>query len=159
MDFEITAMDETDATEAIALEQRATRHSWTLRAVRDCLQSGCQASKISTDSTIRGYCLSRASGHEIEILNLVVDPGYQHRGLARHLIGDLIERGLNSETDVVFLEVRRSNTRARRLYTAMGFEQVGTRRGYYVGTPEGEDALVMRCNLGRAGNYGDSYLN
>jgi len=98
-----------------------------------------------------GYCLSQASGHEIGILNLVIDPGYQHRGLARHLIGDLIERGLNSETDVVFLEVRRSNARARRLYTGMGFKQVGTRRGYYVGSPESEDALVMRRKLGRAG--------
>ena len=42
------------------------------------------------------------------------------------------------------LEVRRSNTAAKKLYERLGFETVGVRRNYY-STPV-EDALVLWCD-------------
>jgi ribosomal protein S18 acetylase RimI-like enzyme len=47
----------------------------------------------------------------------------------------------------VFLEVRRSNIAANRLYKALGFEEVGIRRGYY---ENGENAIVMHYELAPA---------
>jgi ribosomal-protein-alanine N-acetyltransferase len=46
-----------------------------------------------------------------------------------------------------FLEVRPSNTTAKRLYQSLGFEQVGVRRGYYQATHGREDAAVLRLAL------------
>ena len=43
-----------------------------------------------------------------------------------------------------FLEVRESNSSAKGLYVAFGFEQMGLRKGYY---PDGEDAIVMTKKL------------
>ena len=43
-----------------------------------------------------------------------------------------------------FLEVRASNAAACRLYSKMGFEEVGIRKGYY---SDGEDALLMEKRL------------
>ncbi len=46
-----------------------------------------------------------------------------------------------------FLEVRPSNTAAIRLYQSLGFEQVGTRRGYYQAVNGREDAAVLKLSL------------
>jgi ribosomal-protein-alanine N-acetyltransferase len=40
--------------------------------------------------------------------------------------------------------VRPANTGAIRLYEALGFQQIGVRRGYYQAAVGREDALVMR---------------
>jgi ribosomal-protein-alanine N-acetyltransferase len=45
----------------------------------------------------------------------------------------------------VFLEVRESNSAARRLYGALGFAQVGRRRNYY--RRPTEDAVVLRATI------------
>ena len=46
-----------------------------------------------------------------------------------------------------YLEVRPSNTTAIRLYLSMGFEQVGSRRGYYQAASGREDAAVLKLAL------------
>jgi len=45
----------------------------------------------------------------------------------------------------VYLEVRDSNDRARRLYRSSGFEEVGRRRRYY--RRPVEDAIVLRRTM------------
>jgi len=50
-----------------------------------------------------------------------------------------------------FLEVRPSNAIAIGLYESLGFEQVGTRRGYYQAAGGREDAAVLRLRLDAAG--------
>ncbi len=54
-----------------------------------------------------------------------------------------------------FLEVRPTNTAAIRLYQALGFDQVGMRRGYYQAAGGREDAAVLKLPLrGRRGRAG-----
>jgi ribosomal-protein-alanine N-acetyltransferase len=48
----------------------------------------------------------------------------------------------------VYLEVRDSNYRARRLYGSCGFKEVGRRRSYY--RLPVEDAIVLRRTLTQA---------
>jgi ribosomal-protein-alanine N-acetyltransferase len=45
----------------------------------------------------------------------------------------------------MYLEVRESNTAARRLYASRGFEEMGRRRGYY--KRPAEDAIVLRLEM------------
>ena len=45
----------------------------------------------------------------------------------------------------VHLEVRSSNLAARRFYEAVGFAEIGARRGYYEAPPD--DAIVMKRQL------------
>ena len=54
-----------------------------------------------------------------------------------HLLDVAIEMGASVAT----LEVRESNSIARRLYDSEGFRPVGLRKGYYAKTKE--DAIVM----------------
>jgi ribosomal-protein-alanine N-acetyltransferase len=51
---------------------------------------------------------------------------------------------------LLWLEVRASNERARRLYARRGFAEVGLRRGYYPAAQgRREDAVVMSLEVRR----------
>lgn len=91
---------------------------------------------------VAGYVIARAIVDEGEILNLAVAPPHQRRGvgrlLARRALDELSARGARA----VYLEVRESNTAARRLYESLGFEAVARRPNYY--RQPVEAALVLR---------------
>jgi len=82
----------------------------------------------------------------VHITNIAVRPDRRRRGLARNLLGGILEEARQRHLRQVVLEVRPSNTEARTLYESFGFRVVGRRRGYYYDT--GEDALVMEIPLG-----------
>ncbi|OPX39624.1 MAG: hypothetical protein B1H13_09390 [Desulfobacteraceae bacterium 4484_190.3] len=73
-------------------------------------------------------------------------------GLGRMLIDRMITAGICEGIDCVFLEVRPSNTPARKLYRQVGFREVGRRAKYYSDT--GEDAILMALQLNSGGNTG-----
>ena len=93
-----------------------------------------------------GYVLAGMVAGEAEILILGVHPDARRKGLGRLLLEALFTH-LKSLSDPfiaesVFLEVRSGNQAAIRLYEAMGFAQVGLRKGYYA--DNGEDAALLR---------------
>ena len=76
-----------------------------------------------------------------------ITEGQRCRGLGRQLLRSLLECAAAAAAAEAFLEVRPSNTTAIRLYLAMGFEQVGMRRGYYQAVNGREDAAVLKLAL------------
>lgn len=82
---------------------------------------------------------------EMEIFNLAVDKSFRRQGLARRLLGLVLQIGRRMGIRYTFLEVRVGNVPARNLYGSFGFEQVGLRKGYY--PDNGEDALILRLEL------------
>jgi ribosomal protein S18 acetylase RimI-like enzyme len=81
---------------------------------------------------------------EAELLRVAVSPGRRRSGLGRGLLQAseplLREQGVRT----LLLEVRVANDSARALYAALGWEQVGLRKGYY---RDGEDAVLYRKEL------------
>ena len=96
---------------------------------------------------ILGYLCLWAIADEIHVTNLAVHPAQRRRGVARHLLGTLLEHHRQTGARRAVLEVRPGNVEARRLYEAFGFRQVGLRKGYYFDT--GEDALLLEADLTR----------
>ena len=95
--------------------------------------------------TILGYVIARQVLDEAEILNLGVMSARQRQGVGRTLVQEMLARLHRSSVGTVFLEVRESNAVARRLYAALGFADVGRRRGYYrIPT---EDAVILRAAI------------
>ncbi len=94
-----------------------------------------------------GYIIYWVVLDEAHIINVAVHPDYRGKGIGKGLVSFVIEtcRGLGLER--IFLEVRRSNLIARRLYRKLGFEVIGVRKGYYSDTKE--DAIVMSLRLKR----------
>ncbi|MDB4930060.1 MAG: rimI [Myxococcaceae bacterium] len=83
---------------------------------------------------------------EFEVHFVATRPERQRRGLGALLLDHLLAEVAAEGATAALLEVRRDNAAAQALYRTRSFEVVAERRGYY---DDGEDALVMRCGLGR----------
>jgi ribosomal-protein-alanine N-acetyltransferase len=87
-----------------------------------------------------GYIIYWVIADAMHILNLAVHPAHRRQGLARSLLSAALAQAHTQGAAVVCLEVRPSNTAALALYQSFGFEEIGTRPGYY--SDNGEDALI-----------------
>jgi ribosomal-protein-alanine N-acetyltransferase len=96
-------------------------------------------------SGVIGFAIARCAAAEWEIENVVVAPEKRRRGVGIKIIRELLLRAESAGGTSVLLEVRDSNTAARRLYEKLGFSQQG-RRGKYYRNPE-EDALLLTFNI------------
>lgn len=103
-----------------------------------------QAAILTDDDVARGLLVLQFAADEGEILNLGVIPSARRSGLATALLGEGIALASSLGIARLFLEVAATNAPARVLYQRTGFEQVGTRRGYYR-DPGGSrtDAILM----------------
>jgi len=78
---------------------------------------------------------------EAHVTTFAVDPAWRRRGVGERLLLALLDVSVARQAREATLEVRLSNTAARRLYEKYGFRPVGVRPRYY--TDNGEDALIM----------------
>jgi len=106
------------------------------------------AQKAVIGRKLVGFILSRRAAGDAEILSVAVAPSDRGRGVAGALLDVHLRNLAGLGTATVFLEVEDDNPPARRLYAGRGFQQVGERRGYYVG-PDGKasTALILRRDL------------
>jgi [ribosomal protein S18]-alanine N-acetyltransferase len=96
-----------------------------------------------------GFVVLRTAADEAEVLTIAVRPGQRGRGIGRQLMEEALRRLYRDRIASCFLEVDGDNLPAIALYRALGFKQVGERKGYY-DRPSGPAgaALVMRLRLG-----------
>lgn len=78
---------------------------------------------------------------EAHITNVALLPEYRGRGLGEKLMIALMAEARGRGAKSITLEVRASNSPAKRLYAKLGFICCGVRRQYYTDTKE--DALIM----------------
>jgi ribosomal-protein-alanine N-acetyltransferase len=145
--LQIRLMAETDLGEVMALELRAYPYPWSEGNFRDCLRARYHCWVYTLDSRIVGYGVMSVAVGEAQILNLCVDPGLQGQGLGRKMLERLLNEARSREADTAFLEVRTSNAPAIALYESAGFNEVGSRRGYYPAEGGREDALILGLTL------------
>lgn len=127
------ATGDIDAIAAIQSESPGAA-SWDPNSYLD---HDCLVAKL--DGQAVGFLVTRPTGPgETEILNLAVAPAWRRRGVARALLDGVLRKASGE----IFLEVRESNTAARQLYRAVGFQEIGVRRDYY--DEPSEAAIVMR---------------
>ncbi len=137
-----------DLGEVLAIERASFQTPWSRGAFRYELTQNRVARSVVVriGREIVGYLCLWEIGHEIHITNLAVHPSFRRRGVARALLGRVMEDARRSGVELVFLEVRPTNVEAVTLYESFGFRVIGRRKGYYFDT--GEDALVMEARLG-----------
>jgi ribosomal-protein-alanine N-acetyltransferase len=101
--------------------------------------------RAADSDALLGFAIAWYVLDEGELANLAVAPQTRRRGIGQALLDAVTSDALGRGTAELYLEVRESNSAARRLYEAAGFEQVGRRKRYYR-QPE-EDALILRRTL------------
>ena len=143
----IRPMRDADVLAVVAIERAAYQFPWSEGIFRDCLRVGYVCRVVVAGAEVLGYGVMSVGAGEAHILNLCVAEGQRCRGLGRQLLHSLLECAGSAGAAEAFLEVRPSNTAAIRLYLALGFEQVGMRRGYYQAVDGREDAAVLKLAL------------
>ena len=93
-----------------------------------------------------GFLVARHMAPEWELENIVVSSAARRKGIGSGLLAALIAAARETDSEAVFLEVRESNTAARRLYERAGFKPIASRKSYYSNPLE--DAVVYRRDLG-----------
>ena len=79
---------------------------------------------------------------EAEIVNVAIHPKYRRMGLGYKLLTEMKQRFMPPEVTQYYLEVRKSNTAAQRLYEKLGFVSAGVRKNFY--EKPSEDAVLMQ---------------
>jgi len=92
-------------------------------------------------SAILGFAILRQVGDDGELLQIAVSRSTRRRGVGDSLLDDVLQYAIKSKYKSVFLEVRKSNDAAIRLYEKHGFSTLRIRRDYY--TDPIEDANIM----------------
>ena len=149
-DIEWRPLREGDLAYVAVLEAQIHMAPWTIGNFRDALAAAYSAQVGERESRIVAYGVLMQSPGEAQILNLSVVPDARREGIGRELLRRFVDEARHLHDGQVFLEVRRSNTVAIRLYESEGFVLVARRAAYYPGIAnEGprEDALVMRRPL------------
>ena len=88
-----------------------------------------------------GFAGIMVIAEDSELLNIAVDPKFQHKGIGTLLMDKIVEESWKNGADRIFLEVRSGNTKAQQLYKQYCFKVIGERKNYYNNPTE--DAWVM----------------
>jgi ribosomal-protein-alanine N-acetyltransferase len=100
---------------------------------------------VEENSIIVAYIIFWLVADEVHLHNLAVKKEYRRQGLAFYLMEAMAEIAGKNEIKEQTLEVRKSNTKAIKLYEKCGFVVKGIRPLYYTDTYE--DALIMWADI------------
>lgn len=138
--FEIVAFDPAaDTAPLAALHAACFDQAWDAASLHTMLAGPGAFAFHHPD----GFVLARVASDEAEILTLAVAPGRRGKGLGRALLSAAIAEAQQRGANTMFLEVGNDNPAALALYAALGFANVGSRKGYY----RGRDAALLRLSL------------
>lgn len=138
----IREMAEQDLIAVYANEIGTYSHPWTEGILRDCLRVGYSCWVCERNGSLIGHAVVTIAAGEAHLLNLCIVPSEQARGYGRKLLHRVLRVVRESDADTLYLEVRESNSAARRLYESEGFAELGLRRGYYPLGNGREDAVL-----------------
>lgn len=130
--------------EVYAIEVSVYPRPWPLKSFADELARNQYSHYyVSTiDGKVAGYGGMWVVLDEAHITNIAVAHGYQRRKIGERMLVYLLEQCARLSVNTVYLEVRRNNFAAQRLYSRYLFRSDGVRERYY--SDNGEDALVLR---------------
>ncbi len=114
--------------------------------------------RSNSDSTRpEAFLLAWQAADEMDIIALGTTANARRLGLARALVGELLQFAVNNAMHRLLLEVRNSNAAAIHLYRALGFQTGRTREAYY--SDPTEDGIEMSliidtlgCNTSMSGS-------
>jgi [ribosomal protein S18]-alanine N-acetyltransferase len=130
-----------DLPAVLAIEEASFIQPWSAQSFRSELANNQLATYLVAreDGAVVGYGGVWVILDDAHVTTLAVDQRCRRRGIATELLKALIEKSRSLGARRMSLEVRPSNTTARRLYENFGFTVKGVRKRYYLN----EDGLVM----------------
>ena len=136
-----------DLDDVLVIEKAVQFSPWSRTTFEDSLtRYHCRGISNRHDAIV-AYVIASIIHVESEVLTLAVAPEYQRRGLGKMLLMHMIKVCRRCDIPEVVLEVRASNSAARKLYQHLGFQHNGCRKAYYPSKEGREDAINMSLQL------------
>lgn len=143
----IRPMSLMDLDAVMSIEGEIYPFPWTRGNFGDSIISGYHCRVLEQAGCLVGYGVMMIGAGEAHMLNLSIAATWQQRGWGGMLLQHFIGLAREHHAQRMFLEVRRSNPGAVRLYQRAGFSQIGIRKDYYPAMNGREDAVVMELKL------------
>jgi ribosomal-protein-alanine N-acetyltransferase len=142
-DAHLRDMTGADVPAVVAIERASYTMPWSEATFRGLLRRrDAEMVSAEADGALIGYAAFWCVVDQGELGNVAVSSDWRGYGIGARLVQEIIRRAGRRGVRELFLEVRPSNTVARRLYDRLGFRPVGRRRNYYQAPVE--DAIVLR---------------
>lgn len=138
---------EEDLARVAAIEAGVYVFPWSVGNFRDSLFAGYECTGCWVRGELVAYAIVMSALDEAHILNIAVASEWQGRGIGSLFMRWLIESARKRALEMMYLEVRPSNSVGRHLYHRFGFKQLGLRRDYYPAVTGREDALFLGLSL------------
>ena len=141
----IAKMSREHLSEVASIEEMSFSLPWSLESLELMLTEQASALVALEDGRVLGYVGMMCVRDEGQIINVAVHPDARRRGVGRSLMQ--AAQAYAKERGIVFLslEVRESNIAARSLYSSLGWEEQGIRKGFY--SHPVENACVMTKSI------------
>ena len=131
-----------DVQAAAAIERENFSKPWKEKDFADAVRSSnALYLTAEIEEKIVGYAGMWIALDEGEITNVSVKKDRWGCAIGKKLMEALEEEGNKTGVAAFFLEVRKSNERARNLYKHCGFQEAGIRKNFYESPVE--DGIVM----------------
>lgn len=147
----IRPLRNSDLPAVMAIEEKAHQTPWTEGMFFAAMMhvNYHNWALVDEQGQILAYAVQLIEPDVVNLMTIAVAPNLQGQGLGELLLSwlELFIASRPQEPYVQLLEVRVSNEKARGLYAKLGYQQIGTRKGYYECDNGREDALVLQKDL------------
>jgi ribosomal-protein-alanine N-acetyltransferase len=132
-----------DIAGIIEIEVRRFPHPWQDHYFTDELSHDIANFYVAEDThsnRLAGYIIFWIIEETLELHKIAVSEEYKKKGIGKELFAYMLETAEQKKVEEVFLEVRKSNTKAIKFYESFDFKCVAVRKDYY--NDPVEDALI-----------------
>ncbi|ARN72804.1 ribosomal protein S18-alanine N-acetyltransferase [Oceanicoccus sagamiensis] len=145
--MQLRPMQAGDIEAVTAVEKAAAEFPWPQSQFKNSLGSDHECTVLEVEGVVLGFSIFSKVVDEATLLNIAVYPDIQGKGYGRLLLSSGLQAQQGQGAKQCFLEVRVSNTSAKKLYSSLRFTIVGERKNYYPAKVGREHAYVMCCDL------------
>lgn len=134
-----------DVSSIFQLENSCFIDFWSEKTIKESMENtNYHYFVLEENDEVLGYFSVLCIEQEVELLRIAVSKTHRNKGYGQLLMNKLLEFSKEKGADKIFLEVRASNTPAKKLYSKSGFIEYMRRKNYYQGV---EDAVLFLYEL------------
>ena len=147
--IDINFAKKNDLDDVTKIESNCHLSPWTKKNFIDSYEAKNLFKVLRNENDIIGYYVALFATDECQLLNITVKSELQKKGFGQLMLKNLFIDCRKADISNIFLEVRKSNLLAIRLYEKNGFNEIGIRNNYYKNKDNdtNEDAILMGLAL------------
>jgi len=146
MQYDIRAAVEDDMPGILEIEHDAIIPPWSHGGILSEIYNDDTLFALAVNGEkIMGFIIMRRNDIECDMFQIAVRHDCRRLGIADALMQTAIKWARHYSLESIFLEVRKSNSPAIKLYKKYGFRQISIRKEYY--TNPIEDAIVFALSI------------